>query len=72
MVTFLALYAQTNLLSEEEQDMQFINDLRLADRYTCGVLYSLIMVALLCVDVLLLKRLKTVYPSFYKKEKTKV
>lgn len=46
--------------------------MRLADRYVSAILYTIIMVSLLVVDVLLLKRLKTLYPSFYAKERGKI
>ena len=52
--------------------MQFITNVRIADRYYCAILYFIILVALLVVDVMLLKRLKMFYPNFYKKEKGRV
>jgi hypothetical protein len=52
--------------------MLFINNVRLADRYVCAILYSMIMFSLLVVDLLLLRRLKTLYPSFYAKERGKI
>ena len=70
--TFFTLYMFTDTASLEEKDIDFIDSLRVADRYTNAFLYTLLMVALVVVDVLLLKRLKTLYPSFFKKQRNKV
>ena len=71
-MTFFTLYMFTDLDSDEQSDEDYVTSLRLADRYTNAVLYTLLMLALVTVDVLLLKRLKTLYPSFYKKQRNKV
>lgn len=71
-MTFFTLYMFTDVASTDEVEEDYVESLRLADRYLNAVLYALLMIALIIVDVLLLKRLKVLYPSFYKRQRNKV
>ncbi len=65
LITFLALYLSTDLLTENDNEMKFIEELRLAERYYTGGVMFCIMITLAVLDVILLRRLKVFYPGFY-------
>jgi hypothetical protein len=68
----MALYLRSDLSSRVQEDKDAIASVRIAERYFSAALFFIIMVAVLSVDILLLKRLKLFYPNFYKKERGKV